>query len=246
MTKDESRFVIRIINATYPKTYYTDEIIGDAVNLWATMFAEDSFDLVRSALYTYINQEKSIAPNIGQIRAIMNRIQYPNELTEVDAWNLVQRALSNSLYGAQEEFDKLPEEVQKAIGSPQWLYHVVHDENTNMSVESSNFYRRYRKVMEERRERQSMPAAVRKVVEAIEAQQEKSAVAMLEDQRAATALDYERRRQEAVDRFLNPSPDEEIPDMQPKTFSRLQELKERLLNGRLNDQDIEHEIQPTT
>ena len=246
MTKDESRFVIRIINATYPKTYNTDEILSDAVNLWSTMFAADDFNLVRSALYTYINQEKSYAPNPGQIRAIMNRIQYPNELTEVDAWNLVQKALSNSLYGAQEEFDKLPEEVQKAIGSPQWLYHAVHDENTNMSVESSNFYRRYRQVMEDKRERQSMPSAVRKVVEAIEAQKGQSDVAMIEDQRAATALDYERRRQEAVDKFLNPSPDEAIPDMQPKTFTRLQELKERLLNGRFNDQDTEHEIQSAT
>jgi hypothetical protein len=114
-----------------------------------------------------------------------------------------------------------------------------------MSVESSNFFRRYRQVLEEKHEKENMPPKVRQLVEQL-AQRQENKMAMLEDQKAETALDYERRRQAAVDKFLNPSPDEEIPDMQPKTFTRLQELKERLLNGRLNDQDTEHEIQPTT
>lgn len=246
MTRDEVKVLFRIIDATYPHTFRNDDVLSDAISVWAVIFAGTNAKLVESALYTYISEKNEFAPTPGHIKAIIERMENPNALSEVDAWNMVQRALSNGIYGAQEEFDKLPENVQKAIGSPHWLFRVANDQTVNMSVESSNFYKRYRQVIADKREINAMPPAVKKLVEELIDSKGVDEVAMIEDQRVATALDYERRRQEAVDRFMNPKPDEEIPDMQPKTFTRLQELKERLLNGRFNDTDTEHEIQPTT
>ena len=233
MTREDATRIIRIICAAYPNTYPSDEVLMDAISVWAVVFAADPSRLVESAVYTYINEERFKAPNPGQIRAIMQRITHPDELSEGDAWNLVQRALSNGLYGAQEEFDRLPEDVQKAVGSPQWIHAVAADEDANMSVESSNFYRRYRQVMAYKRERECMPPAVKRLVEELAEKKGFSEVQMLEDKRVASALEYEERRQKAIDEFLKPS---EEP-MSDKTITSIEMLKERLSDGRFNDQN---------
>lgn len=231
MTREDATRIIRIICAAYPNTYSTDEVLMDAISVWSVVFAADPSKLVESAVYTYVNEERFKAPNPGQIRAIMQKIANPNELSEGDAWNLVQRALSNGLYGAQEEFDRLPEDVQRAVGSPQWIHAVASDEDANMSVESSNFYRRYRQVMADRREKECMPPAVREIVAQLTANIEKSEVQMLEDKRAASAFEYEERRQKAVEEFFSPK---EEP-MSDKTITSIEMLKERLADGRFND-----------
>ncbi len=231
MTREDATRIIRIICAAYPNTYSTDEVLMDAISVWSVVFAADPSKLVESAVYTYVNEERFKAPNPGQIRAIMQKIANPNELSEGDAWNLVQRALSNGLYGAKEEFDRLPEDVQRAVGSPQWIHAVASDEDANMSVESSNFYRRYRQVMADRKEKECMPPAVREIVAQLTANMEKSEVQMLEDKRAASAFEYEERRQKAVEDFLSPK---EEP-MSDKTITSIEMLKERLADGRFND-----------
>lgn len=233
MTREDATRIIRIICAAYPNTYSTDEVLMDAISVWSVVFAADPSKLVESAVYTYVNEERFKAPNPGQIRAIMMKIANPNELSEGDAWNLVQRALSNGLYGAQEEFDKLPEDVQKAIGSPQWIHAVAMDEDANMSVESSNFYRRYRQVVADRREKECMPPAVREMVEQLTSNMGMSEAQMLEDKRAVSAFEYEERRKKAVEEFLTPS-EEPISD---KTITSIEMLKERLSDGRRNDQN---------
>ena len=229
MTREDATRIIRIVCAAYPNTYPSDEVLMDAISVWSVVFAADISELVESAVYTYINEERFKAPNPGQIRAIMQRITHPDELSEGDAWNLVQRALSNGLYGAQEEFDRLPEDVQKAVGSPQWIHAVASDEDANMSVESSNFYRRYRQVMADKREKECMPPAVRKMVEQLADSKGMSEAQMLEDKRTASAFEYEERRAKAIEAWQN-------EPMNTETFASLEALKERL-NGRFNDQN---------
>ena len=204
MNKDEIKTVFRAIVAIYPNSYKDIYRIKDAISVWAVIFASAEARLVESALYTYISEEHAFAPTPGHIQRIMNKITNPNELSEAQAWSMVRRALSNGLYGAQEEFDRLPEDVQKAVGSAQWIHSVAMDEDANMSVESSNFFRRYREVVRDRRERECMPPAVRKIVDELVTRRSFDEVAQLEDRRLASELDYERRRQEAVKRFLNP------------------------------------------
>ena len=182
-------------------------------------------------MYTYINDDNEYPPAPGQVKSILYRMEHQDELSEGDAWNLVRRALSNGLYGAQEEFDRLPEDVQKAIGSPQWIHAVAADEDVNMSVESSNFYKRYRQVLANKREMASMPPAVRELVENLSAKVGMSEVAQLEDKRAASSLEYEERRQKAIEAFLQP----EEPKGQ-KAITSIEMLKERLI-GELNDQN---------
>ena len=232
MTRDEVKVLFRIIDATYPHTYRNDEVLSDAISVWAVIFAGTDAKLVESALYTYVSEMHEFAPTPGHIREIIDRITNPNKLSEGDAWNMVRRAIGNGLYGAQEEYNKLPSDVQKAIGSSQWIHSMAMDENVNMSVESSNFYKRYRQVIADKKEREAMPPAVRKLVETLIDNNGTDEVAQLEDSRAKTALDYERRRNASVEKFLHPEPITDSDLKQATSISeRLQELIERLNLG---------------
>ena len=232
MTREESRNILRIITAAYQNAYRdSQQRLKDAITVWAVIFRDVPYKLVEAAVYTYINDDNEYPPAPGQVKSILYRMEHQDELSEGDAWNLVRRALSNGLYGAQEEFDRLPEDVQKAIGSPQWIHAVAADEDVNMSVESSNFYKRYRQVLANKREMASMPPAVRELVENLSAKVGMSEVAQLEDKRVASSLEYEERRQKAIEAFLQP----EEPKGQ-KTITSIEMLKERLI-GELNDQN---------
>lgn len=236
MTRDEVKILFKIIDAVYPHTYKNDDLISDAISIWAVIFSADNKKLVESALYTYVNEQHEFAPTPGHIRAIMNRISQPDELTEAEAWDKVRRAISNGAYNAQQEFELLPKDIQKAIGSANWLYYMATDDDINMSVESSNFYKRYRQVVADRKEMECMPPAIRRMVEELVDKTSFNEMAMLEDKRAASAFEYETSRQNAIEAFLNP---EETLDK--KTITSIEQLKERL-NGRIDNQDTEHEI----
>ena len=67
------------------------------------------------------------------------------EMTEGEAWGLVSRALRNSAYDSQREFDALPPRLQRLVGSPNQLREwAMLDADTVQSVIASNFQRSYR------------------------------------------------------------------------------------------------------
>lgn len=162
MEREDAKRIVRIISAAYPSYHRSQQMLSDAVELWTMVFAEDHVIAVEAALRVYISQPHEYAPTPGQIKEIMFNMANPDLLSEQDAWGLVLKALRNSLYGAAEEFDKLPEDVQKAIGSPAYLRETAL--NGNISVEESHFARRYRTVMERKRDESVIPLQVKQIM----------------------------------------------------------------------------------
>ena len=70
----------------------------------------------------------------------------------------MSRALRRSIYYAQEEYDKLPETVQKAVGGPEMLRRWAEaDMQSIESVIQSHFVRTYRQEIARSRERRKVP-----------------------------------------------------------------------------------------
>lgn len=68
-----------------------------------------------------------------------------NELNELEAWSFVRKALRNSGYHANEEFEKLPPIVRKAVGSPDNLYCWSQMDITSVeNIVQVNFLQVYR------------------------------------------------------------------------------------------------------
>lgn len=165
MNKRDANRIIGILQANYPDTTkdMTDEAYMVKVNLWADAFKDEPYELVAAAVKAYIaNSTERFAPNIGQIKEQIRRLTHPDELTEGEAWALVQKAMRNATYNAAEEFLKLPPLLQKVVGSPSNLRDWgCADSDTAVSVIASNFQRGYRTVQAREAAMEKTPLEIR-------------------------------------------------------------------------------------
>ena len=170
MTVEETLKIMAVLKASYP-TFYKDMNRTDAesiVNLWAEMFAEDDYRLVAAAVKVLIaTDSKGFPPVIGQVKCKLNALQgAKSSISDVEAWNLVSKAIKNGIWGAKREFDALPESVKKIVGSPQQLtdWAKMSEESVH-SVVASNFQRSYRAKVAEEKEYAALPPDVRRMIE---------------------------------------------------------------------------------
>lgn len=164
MTREETVKIIRIMVDSYPN--YKPNNISETVDVWQMMLSDYDYDLVAMALKAYILSDTGgFAPSIGQLVANIQTISRPQELSEMEAWALVGKAIRNSGYNSVDEFAKLPPLVQKAVGLPDQLRTWALDENYNEQVVSSNFMRCYRNEVENEKKILSMPKEVQALLQ---------------------------------------------------------------------------------
>ena len=171
MNKVETMGIMAVLKEAYPM-YYRDKSkteLNAAVNLWAEMFADDDINLVKAAVKTYIaNDTKGFPPVIGQIKSALYKLTHSEQMSEVAAWGLVSKALKNGFYNAEQEFEKLPPVVQKAIGSADRLRDWSQvDVQAVQSVISSNFMRSYKAKLQVEQEYQQLPSDIKQLIDGV-------------------------------------------------------------------------------
>lgn len=169
MTKEETSKILAVINAYYP--YFFKDMNAEGkraiIELWARQFADVEYSMVNAALDAYIAvDEQNRAPNVGVLKALIRKMTQPDDMTEQEAWGYVAKALRNSNYGAQEEFEKLPEQIQRVVGSPNQLREWAQvDNDTLQTVVASNFQRSFRARAKSDKEYMAIPASIRNTIE---------------------------------------------------------------------------------
>ena len=164
MTREETVKIIRIMVDSYPN--YKPNNISETVDVWNMMLSEYTYEQISVALKAYILSDTSgFAPSIGQLVGKIQSITQPQELSEMEAWALVSKAIRNSGYNSVEEFAKLPPLAQKAVGLPDQLRTWALDENYNEQVVSSNFMRCYRTELARHEELSKMPAEIKALID---------------------------------------------------------------------------------
>ena len=171
MTREETVKIIRIMVDSYPN--YKPNNISETVDVWQMMLSDYDYNLVAMALKAYILSDTSgFAPSIGQLVAKIQILTKPQELSEMEAWSLVRKAIGNGNYGSVEEFEKLPPTVQKAVGSADMIKRwAMSDSNEVSTVIQSNFLRSYRTAVKRDEEYAKMPEDVKKLISSIPAVQ---------------------------------------------------------------------------
>lgn len=125
MTRDETKMLMMFINAYYPRMKILDATT--TVNVWYMELENYSLEDCEEAVREYDHtSDFHIEPGPGQIRQILVEKNLPDEyrMSDMEAWALVEKACSNSLYHSQEEYDKLPALIQKAVGTPSVLREI--------------------------------------------------------------------------------------------------------------------------
>ena len=168
MTRDDVIKIMSVLRGAYPHFYrdISKQEAYDTINLWTDMFSRDDASIVSAAVKSLIDgDDKGFPPTIGQVKAKMRLLVGSDELTEAEACNLVSKAVKNGLYGAVEEFEKLPPAVKRIVGSPSQLRDWASmDSDTLHSVVASNFQRSYKVVATREKEIAALPEDVKKLI----------------------------------------------------------------------------------
>ena len=171
MTREETLSILAVLKAAYPN-FYKDMMRSEAegiVCLWAEMFRDEPAELVAMAVKAHIaNDKKGFPPHIGAIKDAILKISRPEEMTELEAWGYVLKAIRNSNYGAKQEFDALPPIIQRLVGSHNQLREWAQmDASVVSSVVASNFQRSYKARATNEREFAMLPSSVRDTMQKI-------------------------------------------------------------------------------
>ncbi len=173
MDRNETTQILTVLKAAYPHSFkgLSKRDANAMIDLWQMMFAADSYEAVNAAVAALISTRKEgFTPTIGEVKERMAfaREQVTGALSEQEAWALVEKACRNGLYGYQAEFDKLPPEIQRAVGAPEQLKAWAGmDAETVNSVVASNFMRNYRAQAQREKERAMLPPSVLAVLSGV-------------------------------------------------------------------------------
>ena len=165
MTLEEAAKIVGILEFNYPDTrrHQSDEAYITYIRNWHSFFEHDSFELVEAAVRAYIaTSTERFMPNVGQIKEQIRKLTAPEQMSEAEAWTRIKKALSNGLYGAEEEYAKLPHVLQRLVGSPSRLREWAQmDADTVESVIGSNIQRSYRAISAQEAEWAKLPSGYR-------------------------------------------------------------------------------------
>ena len=173
MTKKEMAEIITLMQLNYPDSFRdkSDAALNGVINLWLMSFRDDDYKEVMAAVLAHINTDTNrFMPPVGVIKAKLVEIRQPEEMTEIEAWNMVRKAMRVHSWDAKEEFDKLPPVLQRLVGSPSQLQEWAQmDTDAVASVVASNFQRSYRARAAKEREFLALPSAVQQTMAQIAA-----------------------------------------------------------------------------
>lgn len=169
MTREETKAVFALLKTAYPAFYtrMSTSEMTTAIDLWWEMFAEDDVNIVKFALKQLLAEPRDFPPVIGTVKDKIRQIAKAaaGEPTDEKLWGILKKALGNSLYGAREEFEKLPPLLQTYCGSPSTLMDLARiDTETLDTVYHGQFLKQIVNIKVREETKQTMPEDVARLI----------------------------------------------------------------------------------
>ena len=165
MNRQELLQIFALLEANYEPQFAKKTTLNKKamVNLWEEHFIDKDYNLVKAAVNAYISTDiTGYVPNVGQINAQIRKLTQPDQMTEQEAVALIMEAAKNGLYGAEEEYNKLPPVLKRLAGSPEQIRVWARmDEDEINTVVASNLMRSYRTIAEQEELQQTLPSSVK-------------------------------------------------------------------------------------
>ena len=175
MDRNGTKKLLEILKMSYPSSYksMTSEEASRTVDLYAEMFAEYEEIIVAQALKNYVRANQ-YPPTIAGIIEQINMLS--SELTPVDLWNELHKAVRNCGYRVREAYAELPDPVRRWVGSPGSLREIAFcDSAIVATVIRGEFLKSIGDVIKSEQARRGLSGEVRRAIE-------ESRVKMLEDE----------------------------------------------------------------
>lgn len=161
MEREEFKKIIKGLKSVYadPK-FIADQF---AFDMWYGLLGDLPYEVVSMATQAYM-QTEHFPPTPADIRRYTYKITSPvtEDMSELDAWQRVRKAIGNGTYGAEEEFAKLPKLIQEVLGSPARIREMAGLEISDVeNVEQSHFVRNYRAKLEAHKKESQLNESLR-------------------------------------------------------------------------------------
>jgi hypothetical protein len=166
MDVKETAAILKIIKLSYPESFkgMSGADAGETVDLWAMMFADDDVKLVTEAVKAMITTLK-YPPKIADIKEKIQLITQQPTLTELEAWNIVYKAICNGSYYSEEYFNNFPPVIKRLVGEPKQIREWAQMEgDTVKSVIQSNFMRSYTARLKKDTEFNALPGSTKNMI----------------------------------------------------------------------------------
>ena len=198
----------------YSQAYRYDLNKGKKSSKWTTDFEAMALKTVIKLLLS-----KWGILSVDMQRAIQDdqKTYDETEMSELEAWAIVRKAIGRSNYYAEEEFEKLPEACKMAVGNPSNLREwAMMDSDQVGTVEQSHFVRNYRTAMQRIKEDRRVPEKVRIAIAEVKKQQ-----MQIEDRREKPKLPAKEEKEEEIQ-----------GEMSEETRRKLDELRGKIGSSR--------------
>jgi len=162
LTKEETAKIMSVLEVAFPRYYagQGEEKKRTALNLWHLMLQEYPYDLVAAAVKATI-ATNVFPPVISEIIGKIQTIKQGSDMTELEAWGYIGKAIRSSCYRSQEEWEKLPEELRHVV-TPDLLRSWAMVESDDVeTVIQSNFLRTFRAAKKRQKEYDALPGSVK-------------------------------------------------------------------------------------
>lgn len=165
MTREDTQKLLFTIAALYPNFNVADKTL--TVDAWHWALEQYPAPAVKAALEIYIKTNNGgFAPSASQLIGCMHAPAEHGRMTEGEAWALVKKAIQNSAYDSEAEFDNLPPAVQQAVGGASMLRQwAACDSDEVNTVIMSNFQRTYRAVVSRQNFAEKVPPQLAQIVQ---------------------------------------------------------------------------------
>ena len=170
MNEREVKRLVYIVTAAYPMHFgkYGATELRNLTDAWLAVLGDFTYAEAQVGLKAYLaTDKKGFPPSVGQIVDKIVTIATSDTLEPMDAWAMVRRAARNGSYGAEEEFERLPEEVKEVVGDPSNIRAMASmTPDAIESVEKSHFLRNSEALQKRRKEEARLPAQIRELINA--------------------------------------------------------------------------------
>lgn len=171
MTREEVAEMLTLLRVSYPAFYSKmrkDDMVL-IVDIWSEMFRDDDLNIVKYALKELIATHSGYPPDIAAVKKKLRELVSTanGDPTDEDLWLMLKRAVKNGLYGAKEEFEKLPPVLQRYCGSPATLREfALIDSDTFNTVNHGQFLKQIKIIKDREEYEQKIPDGVKKLIAA--------------------------------------------------------------------------------
>lgn len=166
MNKKETAQILAILKEYYPRDFVSTDL-QTKVEAWYLILKDYDYTLTQNAVLAFVTSDtEGFMPTVGQIIEKIKSLSNPKgDMTEVEAWALVYKAICNSAYNSIEEFEKLPDVVKRAVGNADvlksWSMLSLDEVNT---VIQSNFMRSYKSSHTQQKQIDALPNSTKQYV----------------------------------------------------------------------------------